>query len=63
MPLEIEPAHAGHMKVRDYTIAGRFWVSRDKFFRGRKTADLIAERTKRFNKCCSEGVIIVNDRN
>jgi hypothetical protein len=63
MPLEIEPAHAGHMNVGDYAIARTFQVSRNKFFRGRKVAHAITERAKRFNKCCSEGFIIVNNRN
>ena len=36
---------------------------RNKFLRGRKVAHAITERAKRFNKCCSEGFIIVNDRN
>jgi len=51
------------MNVGDYAIARRFQVSRNKFFRGRKVAHAITERAKRFNKCSSEGFIIVNYRN
>jgi hypothetical protein len=61
-PLQIKPAHAGHVNVSDDAVTRSFTIHCDKFFRGCETPDAVSQRTQRFNERHSEGFVIINDR-